>query len=138
MASRDIKDCVDELQEKWPLIKKEYESTYIDRVVKPICTLRSTAEQQALYAQGRTKPGRIVTWKDGVTQYSKHNPIPTPGGVQLSRALDVGVFMGGKYITDDVFYAPLKDLAHKHGLKSGYDFPAHAVDPPHIETLEQD
>lgn len=27
-----------------------------------ICTYRSNAEQADLYAQGRTKPGRIVTW----------------------------------------------------------------------------
>jgi len=33
---------------------------------------RSTAEQMALYAKGRTKPGRIVTNADGVTNVSKH------------------------------------------------------------------
>lgn len=27
------------------------------------CTTRTIAEQAELYAQGRTKPGRIVTWK---------------------------------------------------------------------------
>lgn len=27
------------------------------------CTRRSVEEQEALYAIGRTKPGRIVTWK---------------------------------------------------------------------------
>ena len=136
MASRRLEDCVDELQQKWPLIKKDYESTYIDRVIKPICTLRSTEEQQALYAQGRTKPGNKVTWVDGVTKLSKHNPQPTPGGIKLSRAIDVGVFIAGKYITQASFYEPLKDLAHKYGLKSGWDFPSHACDPPHIETRD--
>jgi len=33
---------------------------------------RSTAEQQALYAQGRTAPGPIVTYADGVRERSKH------------------------------------------------------------------
>lgn len=33
---------------------------------------RTTAEQQARYAQGRTAPGRIVTHLDGVTQRSQH------------------------------------------------------------------
>lgn len=37
---------------------------------------RTPEEQQALYAQGRTKPGRIVTYKDGVTKLSKHNEYP--------------------------------------------------------------
>ena len=32
------------------------------------CTRRTQAEQNKLYAQGRTKPGRIVTW----TKKSKH------------------------------------------------------------------
>lgn len=34
--------------------------------------LRTTAEQQALYAQGRTKPGAIVTKADGVRNKSNH------------------------------------------------------------------
>lgn len=33
---------------------------------------RTTAQQQRLYAQGRTKPGRIVTHLDGVTKRSRH------------------------------------------------------------------
>ena len=34
--------------------------------------LRTTIEQQMLYAQGRTTPGKIVTYLDGVTKRSKH------------------------------------------------------------------
>lgn len=34
--------------------------------------LRTTAEQQALYAKGRTAPGGIVTHTDGVTKKSNH------------------------------------------------------------------
>ncbi len=33
---------------------------------------RTTAQQQALYAQGRTAPGHIVTDKDGVIHLSNH------------------------------------------------------------------
>ena len=36
--------------------------------------VRTVAEQQALFAQGRTKPGRIVTMKDGVVHKSNHQP----------------------------------------------------------------
>jgi peptidoglycan L-alanyl-D-glutamate endopeptidase CwlK len=35
-------------------------------------TLRTTEEQQALYAQGRTAPGPIVTNADGVLKRSNH------------------------------------------------------------------
>lgn len=37
-----------------------------------IAGVRSVAQQQALYAQGRTVPGAIVTYKDGVTHRSNH------------------------------------------------------------------
>lgn len=43
---------------------------YFDCTV--FCGLRTTEEQQKLYAQGRTKPGYIVTYKDGVKNKSKH------------------------------------------------------------------
>jgi len=36
--------------------------------------VRTTAQQQALYAQGRTAPGKIVTMKDGVIHKSNHQP----------------------------------------------------------------
>jgi len=42
--------------------------------------LRTTDEQQELYERGRTKPGGIVTYKDGVKNKSKH---------QLGLAVDV-------------------------------------------------
>ena len=36
--------------------------------------VRSTAQQQALYAQGRYKPGKIVTNCDGLVRVSNHQP----------------------------------------------------------------
>lgn len=36
--------------------------------------VRTVAEQQALYAKGRTAPGPIVTMKDGVVHRSNHQP----------------------------------------------------------------
>lgn len=50
-----------------------------------LCGTRTVEEQQELYAQGRTKPGKIVTWIDGVTQKSNHNYTP-------SRAVDVAPY----------------------------------------------
>lgn len=34
--------------------------------------VRSTEAQRALYAKGRTEPGKIVTYADGVTKKSNH------------------------------------------------------------------
>lgn len=45
------------------------------------CGVRTKQEQAALYAQGRTKPGPIVTW----TLNSRHLPGPD----SLGRAVDV-------------------------------------------------
>jgi hypothetical protein len=36
--------------------------------------VRSVAQQQALYAQGRYKPGKIVTNCDGLVKVSNHQP----------------------------------------------------------------
>ncbi len=37
--------------------------------------VRTQAEQMALYAQGRTTAGQIVTMKDGITHPSNHQPV---------------------------------------------------------------
>jgi peptidoglycan L-alanyl-D-glutamate endopeptidase CwlK len=37
-----------------------------------IAGLRTQEEQQKLYAQGRSEPGEIVTFKDGIDRRSKH------------------------------------------------------------------
>jgi hypothetical protein len=147
MASRLLTDCVDELQQKVPLIIAEYNALFPGRSLRPISTLRSTAEQQAIFAIGRTKEpigDRYIRTKiDGVTKFSKHNPDPNE---PKSKAVDFGVFVGGKYITDDSFYFPLLELARKHDLISGGDFSlsGHTLqvlraekdwrDWPHIET----
>ena len=50
-----------------------------------IVGLRTLAEQEALYAQGRTAPGLIVTW----TLKSNH---------LTGHAVDLGIILNGKYI----------------------------------------
>lgn len=37
-----------------------------------VCGVRTDAEQQKLYAQGRTAPGLLVTYKDGLRHRSNH------------------------------------------------------------------
>ena len=52
------------------VVKRAIQTTKQDFLVT--AGLRTTAEQQALYAQGRTKPGSIVTKADGVKNKSNH------------------------------------------------------------------
>ena len=61
--------------------------------VKIISGLRSYAEQDALYAQGRSVAGRIVTKARG--GYSNHN---------FGIAWDIGLFQAGRYLEDSPLY----------------------------------
>jgi hypothetical protein len=160
MASRSLLDCVPELVTASPLICNDYNALFVSQgfTLKPICTLRSSAEQLELFKHGRVvkmvngvpvvvsvRSKLIVTKIDGITQFSKHNPTPLQ---PLSRAIDFGVFKGGSYITDDQYYEPLLDLARHYGLRSGWDFTNTGlpiekakrlkvfIDPPHVEVKE--
>lgn len=89
-----------------------------------VCGLRTTEEQQILYAQGRTMPGRIVTNLDGVLKRSRHqinnqgvctavDAVPYPidwddidrfyrfGGFVLGIASQMGIELtwGGDWVT---------------------------------------
>lgn len=97
---------------------------------------RTLEQQKALYAQGRTVPGKIVTW----TLNSRH--LPQADG--LSHAIDFGVFLNGVYINGDTAdeyrhyerVVPFfKQAAQKLGIKitCGADWPAKKRDVPHIE-----
>ena len=66
MSSRDPKDLSDEMYFRWSEWDKAMKSNGIDYILT--CTRRTKEDQEALYAQGRSKPGKIVTW----TLNSKH------------------------------------------------------------------
>jgi peptidoglycan L-alanyl-D-glutamate endopeptidase CwlK len=63
---------------------------------------RSPEEQNLLYQQGRTKPGEIVTYKDGYEKKSKHNNLP-------SDAVDVAIILDGKLNWDPKHYLKLAE-----------------------------
>lgn len=58
--------------------------------------LRTIEQQRALYEQGRSKPGRIVTW----TMESRH---------LTGHAIDVVVILGGRAIWDEDRYTLLAE-----------------------------
>jgi peptidoglycan L-alanyl-D-glutamate endopeptidase CwlK len=70
---------------------------------------RSQARQDELYAQGRTKPGKKVTW----TRNSKH----TSG-----KAFDIMVLKNGKGTWDIEDYIKIGKLGKSLGLVWGGDF----------------
>lgn len=66
MVSRKVSDLVPAMREK----AKEFAVRMAEEGIPFMftCTSRSQEEQDALYQQGRTKPGKIVTW----TKHSLH------------------------------------------------------------------
>ena len=66
MADRRIEDLSPEMQEKCLAWEQGMEREGIDYIIT--CTRRTQQEQEALYAQGRTAPGHVVTW----ALHSKH------------------------------------------------------------------
>lgn len=60
--------------------------------------VRTTPQQQALYAQGRTKPGLIVTNCDGVKSKSSHQPKADGWGY----AVDLYPYYNGQVQLNDM------------------------------------
>jgi len=90
--------------------------------------VRSRAQQQALYAQGRTKPGKVVTNCDGVVKVSTHQPRADRYGY----AVDVAWRRQDGTITWEGPWETLGVVAESLGLRWGgrwTGFP----DRPHLE-----
>lgn len=89
--------------------------------IRVISSLRTFAEQDALYAQGRTKPGPIVTNARGGR--SNHN---------FGIAFDVGVFEGGRYKGNSVKYKAVGAIGMDLGLDWGGNWKS-IKDEPHFQ-----
>lgn len=89
-------------------------------------TFRTTAEQDALYAQGRTIPGKVVTNCKGSSYQSPH---------QWGVAFDFCKNLKGQEYTDTAFFRSVGSLARSIGLFWGGDFKSF-VDTPHLELPE--
>jgi peptidoglycan L-alanyl-D-glutamate endopeptidase CwlK len=90
MSSRRIEDLHPDLQ---PLCRAFLEQARTEGVdVLITCTYRSNAEQDALYAQGRTTAGPIVTRAKG--GQSAHNFMMA--GKPAAKAFDVVPLVNGK------------------------------------------
>jgi peptidoglycan LD-endopeptidase CwlK len=89
--------------------------------IKVISGLRTYEEQNELFAQGRTKPGRIVTNARG--GFSNHN---------FGIAFDVGVFEGANYLDESPKYKAVGALGMDLGLEWGGNWKT-IVDEPHFQ-----
>lgn len=90
-------------------------------------TLRTTAEQDALYAKGRTAPGGIVTNAKGATYQSPHQ-----WGVAFDFCRNV---KGRDYDDSDGFFGKVGKIGKSIGLFWGGDFKS-ITDKPHFELPE--
>lgn len=100
--------------------------------------VRTTAQQQALYAQGRTKPGNKVTNADGVRNKSNHQ-VKADG---FGHAVDLYPFYNGSIQIHDKQVIPklriitdhIKKVAKELGIKitCGIDWRS-PFDPPHVQ-----
>jgi peptidoglycan LD-endopeptidase CwlK len=90
-------------------------------VVKIIAGTRTYAEQDALYAQGRTKRGPRVTNARG--GYSNHN---------FGIAWDIGLFKGPQYLDDSPLYRTCGSIGRSLGLEWGGDWQS-IDDEPHFQ-----
>lgn len=84
-------------------------------------TLRTNAEQDALYAQGRTKPGPVVTYAKAGESY--HN---------YGLAIDFVLIVNGKVSwTVDKNWMAVIAIFESYGWKSGHYW--EKKDSPHVE-----
>jgi peptidoglycan L-alanyl-D-glutamate endopeptidase CwlK len=121
--TRDPAELDPDVREVWLLLKAAALERGIDLFLTG--TYRTFEEQDALYAQGRTKPGRKVTNAKG--GWSWHN---------FRRAFDVAIRdFPGDTTPDDVYDGPwalVGALGEHLGLEWGGRWP-HGADLPHFQ-----
>lgn len=105
MASRSLDDLLPVVKEKALLFKEECKKQGLDVLI--YCTHRSDEEQDELYKQGRSKPGRIVTNARGGESWHNHR-----------CAFDFVPLVAGKPAWDDAnLYRKTGVIAESVGLE---------------------
>lgn len=119
---RDIKKCHPELQEKAMLLIEECRKAGL--IIELGECMRTIAEQDKLYAQGRTAPGEIVTYARGRNYSSMH---------QWGVAFDIIRNDGkGAYNDSNGWFKKVGAIGIKIGLEWGGDWIS-PVDKPHFQ-----
>lgn len=113
MSSRKLTDLHPQMQPMVTRFLANARAAGIDLLVT--CTYRSNEEQAALYAIGRTKPGRIVT--NAKPGRSTHNN--TLNGKPAALAVDVVPLRDGKpvWAASDPVWKRVGEIGEKVGLE---------------------
>lgn len=129
MSSRDAKHCHPDLQPL--LLRWLHLATHANLSPLVTCTYRPQSEQDALYEQGRSKPGKVVTW----TRKSNHSF--TLKGAPASLAFDFVPLYVGKPVWNakDPSWLKLAEIAEQLGLQWGGRW-TKGRDMPHIELKD--
>lgn len=127
MSSRRIEDLIPEMQELYYSFEEKMADADLPFIITS--TFRTQEEQDALYEQGRIKPGKIVTW----THKSKHIE---------GKAFDIAILKNKKPtwdikvdVDDDEVpdYQEAAEIGRSVGLKAGADY----KDYPHFELKKE-
>lgn len=122
MSSRSLGDLRPEIWSKANDFLDACKQAGLDVLVT--CTLRSNEEQAALYAQGRSKPGHIVT--DAPAGKSAHN---------YGLALDIVPIVNGKpeWNGGDPVWQTIGEIGERCGLEwaGNPSYPFHEL--PHFQ-----
>lgn len=121
MASTRIEDLTHDTQERVYRLIQLAEAEGIG--IKPISTKRSCAEQNSIYAQGRTAPGTIISHAAGCKSWHV-----------WGRAIDLLAVVNGKVVNNgnDPVYDRLGEMAESIGMVWGGKF-GWGRDAPHFE-----
>ena len=99
--------------------------------------VRTAAQQRALFEQGRSMPGKIVTYRDGVTIKSNHQPWADGFGHAVDCTFVVDLDADGD--VDDPTWDERRPwdlyalVAKSKGLAAGFYWTK--PDKPHVEWL---
>lgn len=109
------------------VVKRTIQITVIDFGISQ--GVRTLDQQRELYAQGRTKPGKIVTW----TMNSKH--LLQPDG--FGHAIDVVAYDKGHVSWDEKLYDQIANAMYKAaaelGVKIKWGGEWRSPDKPHFQ-----
>lgn len=135
LLDKALQDSIAEMRHTLPALRgiaiRMVEAMFaLDFPVTVFEATRSDTRQQQLYAKGRTEPGRIVTYTDGVVKKSQHQ-IQGDG---FSHAVDIIFLDDAGRVTWDMHYPwdLLGAMGEALGVKWGGRFKT-LRDLPHFE-----
>ena len=130
--SRKLEDCIEQIQQRYKLLKMEYELGHVGNKLFITCTYRSIESQKKAFAVGRDANGniidknKIITNCDGIIKKSRHN-------YYKAQALDFGIISFGKISWREQDFREVGELAIKYGLVWGIKLSKNSIDLPHLQ-----